>query len=206
MQRLQVSFLRRKGESMINQLLSFIRDIFKVPHYMDRFIDDVKKADEWAKSVEIKNYYIGDKTQSEEEMTKYKFSNKSLAMIDTCEPDLQMILSKVMEWQVMDFTVICGVRTKEEQKKLVAEGKSKTLNSKHLPNRFGMSEAVDIAPYPINWNDTARFYVLSGLMHAAAAELGVKIRWGGDWDSDGDLHDSKFIDLPHFELVGNYGV
>ena len=161
---------------MIKQLLTFIRDIFRR------------------------------KNKTSEEEMKYKFSQKSLERIETCEPDLQMVLSKVMEWQLMDFTVLCGVRTLEEQKKLVADGKSRTMNSKHLPNRFGMSEAVDIAPYPIDWNDSKRFFMLSGLVHAAAAELNVKIRWGGDWDSDGDFKDQSFIDLPHFELVGNYGI
>jgi peptidoglycan LD-endopeptidase CwlK len=35
-----------------------------------------------------------------------------------------------------------------------------------------------------------------------AKELGIKVRWGNDWDMDGDLNDQKFIDSPHFELVG----
>jgi len=61
---------------------------------------------------------------------------------------------------------------------------------------------MDIAPYPIDWKDLERFYVLAGVIMACAHEEGVKIRWGGDWDSDGDYHDSSFIDLPHFELVG----
>lgn len=137
---------------------------------------------------------------------KFKFSKRSLAEIETLEPDLQIVLSKVMNWQIIDFTVIQGVRTIEEQKELVRTGKSRTMNSKHLPNRFGMSEAVDIAPWPIDWNDPERFFFLGGLVFAAAEEMGVKLRWGGDWDSDKDFRDQTFIDLPHFELVGDYGV
>lgn len=137
---------------------------------------------------------------------KFKFSKRSLSEIETLEPDLQIVLSKVMNWQIMDFTVLQGVRTIEEQKELVRTGKSRTMNSKHLPNRFGMSEAVDIAPWPIDWNDHGRFRFLGGLMFAAAEEVGVKLRWGGDWDGDKDFKDQSFIDLPHFELVGDYGV
>jgi len=62
-------------------------------------------------------------------------------------------------------------------------------------------------PYPpevngVNvWQDKQRFSVLAGLMYAAAAVVGVKIRWGGDWDSDGNNADSNFNDLPHYELL-----
>ena len=31
--------------------------------------------------------------------------------------------------------------------------------------------------------------------------LGVRLRWGGDWDSDLEVDDNDFDDLPHFELV-----
>lgn len=66
---------------------------------------------------------------------------------------------------------------------------------------------MDLIPYPgtvngVNvWNDKQRFSVLAGLIMAAAAEEGVKIRWGGDWDGDGNNADSSFHDMPHFELV-----
>ena len=34
-----------------------------------------------------------------------------------------------------------------------------------------------------------------------ASQMGIKIRWGGDWDRDTDLSDNRFNDLPHFELM-----
>jgi peptidoglycan L-alanyl-D-glutamate endopeptidase CwlK len=37
-------------------------------------------------------------------------------------------------------------------------------------------------------------------MLMAAVEEGVTIRWGGDWDSDGEYDDEKWRDGPHFEL------
>jgi len=30
--------------------------------------------------------------------------------------------------------------------------------------------------------------------------MGIRLRWGGDWDGDTELDDNKFDDLPHFEL------
>lgn len=61
--------------------------------------------------------------------------------------------------------------------------------------------AVDAAPWPIDWNDTDRFLVFGGFVLGTAREQGLVIRWGGDWDSDWNLRDQTFIDLPHFELV-----
>lgn len=71
------------------------------------------------------------------------------------------------------------------------------MDSKHLalPSR-----AVDVAPYPINWGDKKRFYHFAGYVQGLAAQLGISLRWGGDWDGDNDLNDQTFFDLVHFEL------
>ncbi len=61
--------------------------------------------------------------------------------------------------------------------------------------------AVDIAPYPIDWKDHKRFYYLAGIVKGVASQMGIKVRWGGDWDSDNDLNDQSFMDLGHFEIV-----
>ena len=110
-----------------------------------------------------------------------------------------------------DITVLPygGFRTKEDQDLMIANGKSETPwpRSKHNVDKDGNprppSCAVDIAPYPIDWNDTYRFIYLAGCMRQAAARYGVKLRWGGNWDGD-DLiiNDQSFNDLVHFELAG----
>jgi len=110
-----------------------------------------------------------------------------------------MIAEAVLK--VHDCTIVYGIRTMEAQKKLVAAGLSKTLNSKHLPDAEGWSHAIDIAPYPIDWEDEKRFYYFAGLFMATARSLGITVRWGGDWDRDNDLDDQTFMDLIHFELV-----
>ncbi|MGB0683388.1 MAG: M15 family metallopeptidase [Magnetovibrionaceae bacterium] len=128
-----------------------------------------------------------------------QFGKTSRARLETCDPRLQEILNKAIA-EGPDFSVLCGHRNEADQNKAVAEGRSKTPwpRSKHngLP-----SKAVDIAPYPIDWNDTNRFRVMAGYVMGVAAGLGYKLRWGGDWDRDFSEEDERFRDLPHFELV-----
>ncbi len=114
----------------------------------------------------------------------------------------------------IDNSVIYGPRTWEQQKVLVEQGFSKTMNSMHLPrhsetgeklplDQGGMSWAVDLAPYPINWNDLNRFIYLGSAMLAIAKEIfpdGWWMRWGGDWDGDTMFDDQKFMDYAHLEL------
>lgn len=96
--------------------------------------------------------------------------------------------------------VIEGHRTEYDQNRYFLEGKSKVTfpNSKHntMP-----SKAVDIAPYPIDWKDKERFYELKKIIFEIAEKQGVKLRWGGDWDGDGDTTDQTFHDLVHFEIL-----
>ena len=127
-----------------------------------------------------------------------KFSDASKKRLATCHPDLQKVFNKVIE--NYDCTVTCGHRGKEEQDEAVRTGASKLAwpNSKHnsLP-----SKAIDVVPFPIDWTDTSRFYHFAGFVLAVAQSMGVKLRWGGDWNGDLKFRDEKFKDLPHFELV-----
>lgn len=123
-----------------------------------------------------------------------EFGKTSRERLNGVHPSLRAICQELIKKH--DFSIVYGLRTPEEQAELYAANLTKTLNSKHLIGR-----AVDIAPYPIDWNNTKRFYYLAGLFIATADSMGVKIRWGGDWDSDDDLDDQKFFDLLHFELV-----
>lgn len=134
--------------------------------------------------------------------TTYNFGHKSRQELSTCDKRLQMVAWRVID--IIDFTVIEGVRSKERQNELYEQGKSKLQWPDGMHNVEGpdeLSKAFDIAPYPINWEDRKRFYYLAGIVKAIAHEMGVSIRWGGDWDSDNDLNDQSFNDLVHFELV-----
>ena len=127
-----------------------------------------------------------------------KFGSRSLEHLESCDERLRKICERVIEHY--DFTVLEGHRSGHRQNELFRQGKSKLKagQSKHnaLPSR-----AVDIAPYPIDWENAKRFYLLAGFVFQAAADLDIKIRWGGDWDGDWDHADQSFNDLPHIELI-----
>lgn len=137
-----------------------------------------------------------------------KLSNTSLNNLKGVHPDLVKVVQRVIDLGIIDFSVVEGVRTKERQAALLKEGRTKTLNSKHLVQKDGFGHAVDLYPYPVDMikvlkgddREIARFGVVAGLMLASAKELGVKIVWGGDWDSDGQTLDHSFFDSPHFQL------
>jgi len=128
------------------------------------------------------------------------FGTASRQRLDTCHPDLIQVCELVIE--NYDFTVLEGNRSNARQDELFRQGKSK-LKAGESKHNASPSRAVDIAPYPIDWDDLHRFYLLAGFMFQGASQLGVKLRWGGDWDGDWIHTDQTFHDLPHFELVGD---
>lgn len=107
--------------------------------------------------------------------------------------DLVQIVLRASEMR--SFMVVQGLRTLEEQKRLFALGKTRTMKSRHLTGH-----AVDLAPLvdldgdgdlELSW-DAKHFWPIAEAMKGAAEYLGIKIAWGGDWVS--------FKDCPHFEL------
>jgi peptidoglycan LD-endopeptidase CwlK len=127
-----------------------------------------------------------------------RLSFKSKQLLATCHPDIQKVMNEAIK--DFDFLVLCGHRTVAEQQRLYAQGR--TTPGKKVTNIDGVKVkgrhnykpalAIDIAPYPLDWNDTDRFRLLGAHVKAVAARLGVPLTWGGDW--------RKFKDLPHFEL------
>lgn len=137
----------------------------------------------------------------------FEFGKASTERLESCDKRLQAVCGTALGYGVMDFSIIDGHRSVQEQQRLFREGKSQLdgVNRKSKHNHKP-SLAVDVLPYPhkvngVNvWNDKQRFAVLAGLLMAAASEHGVELRWGGDWDGDGNNADSNFHDMPHFEL------
>jgi len=123
----------------------------------------------------------------------YRFGKRSKERLKGVKPELINVINQLIK--IMDVTVIEGLRSQKRQDELVAKGASKTRYSKHIEGR-----AVDIAPYPINWEDRERFHYMGGMLRGIAQNMGVSIRWGGDWDSDGEIKDNNFDDLVHVEL------
>jgi peptidoglycan L-alanyl-D-glutamate endopeptidase CwlK len=116
----------------------------------------------------------------------YRLSNKSLQKLDGIHPDMVAVVKLAITITGQDFSVGEGLRSVSRQKKLVATGKSTTMNSRHITGH-----AVDLFPYPLSW-DWEYFYPIADAMKAAAKELKIDLEWGGDWKS--------FPDGPHFQL------
>lgn len=129
-----------------------------------------------------------------------KFSQRSKNNLKNVHPILVEIVEEAIKH--VDFTILEGVRDLERQKELVATGKSKTMNSKHLiDDDTGYGMALDVAPWPINWNDREAFAHLAGILRGIALMKGVDLRCGVDWDGDLNVAEHSFFDGPHVELV-----
>ena len=141
-----------------------------------------------------------------------------MSRLEGVNPDLIKVVTQAIKTTEVDFGVTCGMRTVEEQEKLVASGASQTMKSKHLEGR-----AVDLVAYVgsnITWS-LNMYDDLADAMADSAYELGVPIKWGaawtvgdiGDWNGTMeeamneyvDLRRSEgrrpFIDAPHFEMM-----
>ena len=151
---------------------------------------------------------------------KFVLSKLSLGRLEGVNPALVKVVKRAIEITQQDFLVVEGVRSKEEcyinygkgrtAAQCIAEGVpasyaqpkvakvtwlNNPLDSKHVTGK-----AVDLVPYPVDWNDLSKFDQVAKAMFAAAKELGVSIRWGADWDNDGNYREKGEYDSPHFEL------
>lgn len=148
----------------------------------------------------------------------FHLSERSLSRFAGVKPELVEVTKIAITLTRVDFGVSCGVRTLEEQRKLVASGASNTMKSKHLTG-----EAVDLFAYigsRASW-ELSLYDDIACAMKTAAQDVGCSIRWGAAWHIDDitrwnstmqDAADSyidtrraqgrrPFIDGPHFELT-----
>jgi len=148
----------------------------------------------------------------------FKLSQRSLDKLEGVDKRLQKAVHHAIGETKVDFGVICGLRTIEEQRELVAKGASQTLKSKHLDGL-----AVDLMAFvgsrgswELNLYDD-----IADAMKEGAKIVNVPIRWGaawhindiGDWrgtmeEAMNEYIDTRrrqgkrpFIDAPHFELM-----
>ena len=126
-----------------------------------------------------------------------RFGKTSKRRLATCEDKLQNLFKEVVKH--FDCSVLVGYRGRNEQDTAFESGHSKVKwpNGKHNKKP---SVAVDVAPYPIDWDDRERFIYFGGFVKGCAFRMDIPLRWGGDWNSDTQLSDNKFDDLVHFEL------
>ena len=148
----------------------------------------------------------------------FQLSSRSLSKLEGVNEDLVEVVKDAIRLTKVDFGVTYGLRTLEEQKRLVAEGRSQTMKSKHLEGR-----AVDLVAYfgsDISWELNV-YDDICDAMAEAARKQGVAIKWGAAW-SEGDIREyagtaeeamnayidlrrsqgrRPFIDAPHFEMM-----
>jgi len=123
-----------------------------------------------------------------------RFGKRSKERMKGVDAKLQNVFNEVVK--EFDCSIIEGLRSQERQNELVDQGKSKTKFGKHVQGK-----AMDVAPYPIDWNDRDRFHYFVGYVKGIAKRLNVRVRWGGDWDGDFETKDNQFDDLVHFEIL-----
>jgi len=128
----------------------------------------------------------------------YKFGSRSKKHLVTLDERLQRVLNEVIKY--VDCSIIEGHRSAERQDKLFEEGRTKVKypNGRHNANP---SRAVDVVPYPIDWDDRERFHLFAGFVIGIAQSMEIKLRWGGDWNMNFEVDDNNFDDFPHFELI-----
>ncbi|HAP0139733.1 TPA: M15 family metallopeptidase [Escherichia coli] len=120
---------------------------------------------------------------------QFRFSNRSEKNLQGVKPQLVAVVRRALELSEVDFGITEGLRTKERQKQLVAEGRSQTMNSRHLTG-----DAVDVVAYVggnVSW-DWPLYGKIAQAFKQAAEELNTPVEWGGDWKT--------LKDGPHFQL------
>ena len=148
----------------------------------------------------------------------FSLSQRSLDKLAGVDQRLVDVVKRAIQITTVDFGVTCGLRTVEEQKRLVANGASQTMDSNHVKGT-----AVDLVAYVGNrasW-ELNLYDDIALAMKVAARELKVPIRWGAAWnvpdltkwngtmegamnyyiDTRRKQNQRPFIDAPHFELV-----
>ena len=128
-----------------------------------------------------------------------KLSPRSIKNLSECNDDLRRLFERVAE--SFPCEVIEGHRGEAEQNEAFRKGFSKLQFPDGKHNKTP-SEAVDAMPLPIDWNNMEAFILFAGFVLGTAKEMGIEIRWGGDWNRNMNLRDEKTLrDLVHFETL-----
>lgn len=133
-----------------------------------------------------------------------KFSPESFTKLSTCHIDLQTLFYEVIK--NYDCTILEGYRNEADQEAAFSKGNSKL----HYPNgnhNHNPSMAVDVSPYPVDFNNSKLAIWFGGYVCGIAQRLKDEgkmthsIRWGGAWDGMGQLDKAgQLDDADHFEL------
>jgi len=124
----------------------------------------------------------------------FVLNERSVGNTRGVHPDLINVFFEAAKSSPHEFIITEGLRTVERQKELVAKGFSKTMNSRHIKAKNGLGHAMDLALIKngkVDWKDLAAYDELGLHIKRVAKQLGVPIKWGGDW---------SWKDRPHYQL------
>jgi peptidoglycan L-alanyl-D-glutamate endopeptidase CwlK len=125
------------------------------------------------------------------------FGTTSAGRLAAAHPLLQKLFNEVIKH--VDIIILESQRGKADQETAFAKGNSKAHFGQSAHN-WTPSVALDVAPNPLDWNNRASFIAVSKVVLPLAKQMGIPIRWGGDWNMNGILTDERLSDLPHYEL------
>lgn len=117
----------------------------------------------------------------------FEFSARSLKAMEGIHPKLRQLCERTIQITPYNFVITEGKRTLATQKKYVKEGKSQTMNSKHLSGN-----AIDFVDFPDFSYDVKKMTAIAKAFKKASKELNIPIIWGGDWKT--------LVDTPHIQL------
>lgn len=139
----------------------------------------------------------------------FNWGSRSLRNLQGIHPDLRNVADYALGVSEVDMTCIEGLRSRKRQAQLVRQGKSQTMNSRHLTGH-----AVDMAAWVkrgISWK-WEHYYPIADAFIEASKALDIPVRWGGNWRVKDlrtwkgtgrelvDAYEGKFYDLVHYEL------
>lgn len=131
----------------------------------------------------------------------FRLGAKSEANLVGVHPDVAQAVRLAIKLTDIDFSVHEGMRSLERQKKLVASGASRTLDSYHLTG-----DAVDLVPYvdgELRWEMPLCNQVAQA-MHEACTRLHLRLVWGRVWDMELEELDPEDLDEEHALYVRRY--
>lgn len=147
----------------------------------------------------------------------WTWDDRSCGVLNELRQDLATVIDAARKVCAVEFQLVDGARTIEEQRRLFASGKSKinpddlepadlVAQAKHVVNKVEpKSRAVDIIirvkDKPQHTYDRQHLCFVAGVVQSEGNRRGIAIRWGGNWDRDGEIiTDQTFQDLVHFEV------
>ena len=131
--------------------------------------------------------------EEQNENVRYKYSPSSLSKLEGVSPKMVRFAFAIA--QIIDCTIVSGVRTEQEQREKYDKGLSSfngtDQKSSHQKHSDGYGYALDILPLPNGVNmylddgseDNIRWAQFDGMCHSVAYSIGIKVKTGFKWRS-----------------------